>query len=1374
MSAKIYDFKTERFIDNLTSITPKALKGGLIAVASHPKLEEVLVGGADGAPQLYRLQRIAKRVIGDNSNLVREYPAMKGRIFAVDYSPDGKRIAAGSSLDGKGYLRVFNSDVKREVSDELKKAFGERVASRKAAEEKLVQEYQTEGTALLASAEYDAGVYALTFSPDGRTLAVSGADGVLRLLDSGSLRLKKAFVPVPLPDDMAAKLVGVSVSPALIEVSKRYDYGQVLVRGWLASGDYVDLTREAKYSASSDIVTVSERGLVKPTKSGEGSVSVSVRGYRDDVSVVAKGLEKAYKPDYVRDVMPVISKLGCNLGTCHGAKDGKNGFKLSLRGYDPVFDVRAFADDLAGRRVNFAQADDSLMLLKATSAVPHQGGGRTTPGSDYYNIVRDWIATGCELNLKSARVKSIELLPENPVVQDIGGSQQVRVIATYSNGEKRDVTAEAFVESGNQDIVKTDSQGLVTTLRRGEAALLARFEGAYAATTLTVMGDRSGFIWSEPESWTEIDRLVAAKWKRMKILPSGLCDDAEFIRRIHLDLTGLPPTSDDVRAFLADKRPSREKRDAVIDSLLGNEDYVDHWANKWADLLQVNRKFLGAEGARIFRDWIRKQVKDNLPYDQFVQTILTAKGSNKENPPASYFKILRTSEELMENTTHLFLATRFNCNKCHDHPFERWTQNQYYETAAFFAQVGLKRDPKFPKENLGGTAVEGAKPLYEIVEDLATGDVKHERTGLVTAPEFPYSATARTEKDASRREQLAAWLTSPDNEYFARSYANRIWGYLTGVGVIEPLDDIRAGNPASNPELLDFLTREFVKNDFDVRKLMRLIVRSRTYQLEIGTHKWNEDDNVNYSHAIVRRLPAEVLYDTIHRSLGSVPKIPGVSAGTRAGQLPDAGIRLADGFFAKMGRPPRESSCECERINDVQLGPVMAMISGATVGDAISDPNNAIADLVAKEKDEGKLINEIFLRVLNRPAKPAEIAATRKTIAGIAKEDATIRAELVAYEKKLAPIMEKRKQQRAEELAQARKELADYSKSIAAREKQRAEEREKRIASADKVLKESEAKLGERQLEWEKSQKLDLDWKPVRVTKASANAGVKLTINKDGSVTSSEKGDRSTYTLTASTDLKYITAIRLEAMEDKAMPRGGPGWHSDGNFVLTEFTVKGREMGSKAAMASVELEKAVADFEQSGFTIGKAIDGKQDRNGGWAVSPQGGSSHWATFQLKKALKNGKGTEFSIELAHLYTQNKPFRLGRFRISVIGSDKPTGLSLPEDLLAVVKTPREKRDKVQAKSLAERYRLLDESLIKLTRSLADAKKALEPDKRLVEMEAVVKRFEAPLPPDPEQSRLQRAAKLSEEQLKQARLMGMQDLAWALVNSPAFLFNH
>ena len=889
MTVKMTDVATQRFVGNVTTHTPGILRGGMQAIDRRPKRNEIVVGAADGAPKLYKMEVTAAPAEGGNPNQIREYEAMLGRIYDVRFSPDGAQFVAASSLDGQGQVRCYATDSGKTLW-------------------KLDVPLQKNSGAM----------YAVACSPDGATSAVAGGDGSIRLVDAAKGAIRKTFMPVDIAPSAQSdanwfaaadhssgsttsspppmQVARLQVDPPLIRIAAPTDYAQLLATAELPGGAHIDATRMVHWTVEGGIGQMSPEGHFAPLESGRGRIIGELAGQRVEVSVdVGPGLA-AYMPSFIRDVNPELSRVGCNAGTCHGAAKGKNGFKLSLRGYDPIFDHRALTDDLAARRINLASPGDSLMILKPTGVAPHVGGKLFDRDSSYERTLRRWIAGGAKLDLSVARVTKLEIFPKNPVIETIGNGQQMRVVATYSDATTRDVTREAFIDSGNTEVATSDRQGVLTAIRRGEAPVLARYEGSYAATTLTVMGDRNGFVWQPPETWGRIDELVANKWQRMKIRPTGLCSDAEFLRRIYLDLTGLPPTADDVRAFLADKRETRAKRDAVIERLIGSDDFIEHWTNKWADLLQVNRKFLGPEGAAAFRAWIRGQVAANAPYDQFVQKIMTATGSNLKNPPASYFKILREPTDTMEATTHLFLAVRFNCNKCHDHPFERWTQDQYYQTAAYFARLDLKPDPASGDRKIEGTSVESAKPLYEIVGDKDQGEVIHDRTKAVAPPKFPFPVAAPPRDHATRRQELADWLTSPANPYFAKSYVNRLWGYLLGAGIIEPLDDIRAGNPPSDPELLDYLTREFVDHQFDARHVLRLICRSRTYQLSLDVNRWNSDDKINYSHALARRLPAEVLYDAIHCVTGSTSRIPGVPDGTRAEAAPGRGRRLARRF----------------------------------------------------------------------------------------------------------------------------------------------------------------------------------------------------------------------------------------------------------------------------------------------------------------------------------------------------------------------------------------------------------------------------------------------------------------------------------------------
>ncbi len=1421
MAAKLIEVETERFVDNITSITPGALKGGIAALARHPSRNEILVGGSDGIPQTYRLFRETERKIGDNANLVRRFPAMEGRVWSVAWRPDGKQIAAGSSYNGVGALNIYASEYGMELPKEVAEVYSKaQRLERSEAEQKTLDEYHTQGATLLQSIPLDTALYAVTFSPDGMTVAAAGEDGQVRLVDAASGKIRKEFTPVALDDSAAAladsttgkggapvnhakgkaaedreealpkdRITRIDIQPSSIHLAGRNEYHQLTATAHLAGGGTADVTRLVQWSQDQPLLEIAARGLARPAADGKSTLTATLGDQSASAPVEVSGIAAEFHPNFVRDVNPVITRLGCNAGTCHGALDGKNGFKLSLRGYDPLFDVRAFADDHSARRINFASADNSLMLLKATGAVPHEGQQVTNLNSEYYRIVRDWIAAGCPLDTEVAKVASIEVFPKNPVISEIGSRQQMRVVATWTDGKKRDVSAEAFVESGNQDVAVHDDFGLLTTIRRGEAPILARYEGAYAATTVTVMGDRGEFQWTEQPAHNEIDNLVASKWQRMKILPSGLCTDEEFLRRVYLDLTGLPPSPEDIGAFLADKKPSREKRDALVDALIGSPAFVEHWANKWADKLMVNSKYLGPEGAVAYRAWIREQVAANTPYDKFVHKILTASGSNRENPPASYYKILREPVELMENTTHLFLATRFNCNKCHDHPFERWNQNQYYETAAFFSRVGLKKDPAAGDKNVGGTAVEDARPLFEITYDLDEGEMIHERTGDVAPPKFPFEATVKTAPEATRREQLAAWITAPDNQYFAMSYSNRIWGYLLGTGTIEPLDDIRAGNPPSNPELLSWLTSEFINSGFDERHLMQLICKSRTYQLSIETNEWNEDDEINFSHAKARRLPAEVLFDAVYAATGSIPNIPGVKPGTRAAELADAALDLKSGFLANLGRPPRVSACECERSNDVQLGAVMALLSGPAVADAVGDPNNAIAGLVARETDDQKMISEIFLRVLNRKPKQEEIDTALETMTQIESDHNLLVAQLAELEAKNVPVTAEKERLRLIAINKSKADIAAYTPEFQKKKAAAEKAQQERIAAAEAALKDyNDTRIAPELAKWENEiplGRLRNTWTPIDPGKIKANGNLTLEEQDDASILASGPlTGNSDYTVTAGTALNRITGIMIEALPDERLPGFGPGLNPNGNFIVSEVALnytpkpKPGAKGKPAAAAKAlkaPFDDAYTDHIQKDFDVKNAINGNVERNDkAWAVGGSvPGTPRRATFKLAKPVLAADAADLSFTISNRYGSGE-YPLGKFRIWVTDSENPLDFGIPVALASILKLAPAERSPEQQTALETYYRGYSEPGLALSNALAREKRPLPSDPEMVKLEAALAKAERPVPLDIKLEQLRADARNSIEQSANRRLTAAQDLTWALINNPAFLFNH
>ncbi len=1152
-TVKQTDVDTERFVGNVTTHTPGVLSGGQNSIAVRPGKKELLVGGADGKAKLFKQATKAAPAGGGNPNQIREFKSQLGRIFSVCFNPKGNLGFSGSSLDGRGEIVCFEIDSGKEL-------WREKVP--------------------------DSAIYSLACSPDGKILASGGYDGHVRLHKVSSGKISKKFAPVPITknpiisnalslniENQEEEISGnesmvkessvnnLFLHPQKISILRSIDYTQLLLRADLGEAKYADVTRMAKWKVTGGTGSVSERGLFSPIKDGNGTIVASFGGKETSIPIEVSGFEKEWTPDFIEDVNPIISKLGCNAGTCHGAKDGKNGFKLSLRGYDAIYDVRGFTDDMACRRVNVAAPESSLMLLKASGMVPHEGGKLTDSQSKYYQVIRSWIGAGASLDKNGVRVSKVEIFPKDPVAQKIGSKQQIRVVATLENGTVRDVTREAFITSGNGEVAEQDNFGLISTLRRGEAPILARYEGRYAATTLTVMGSREGFRWKAPPMHNQIDQFVSEKWKRMKILPSEISGDLDFLRRVYLDLTGLPPTAEEVLEFNDLKQPSKIKRDQLIDQLVGSEEFVEHWTNKWADLLQVNGKFLGRAGATALRKWIHDEVEKNTPYDQFVRKVLTASGSNKENPPASYFKILRTPEDTMENTTHLFLATRFNCNKCHDHPFERWTQKQYYEMSAHFAQFKLEKDPASGKSEIGKTAVEPGKPLYEFVKDVKEGQVKHERTGEVIAPDFPYPAKFKAKPGMSRRGRLAQWMTSPDNAYFAKSYVNRIWGYLFGIGIIEPIDDIRAGNPPSNPMLLSYLEQELIKSSFNVRHIIKLICKSRTYQLSVATNKWNDDDEVNFSHATPRRLSAETLLDAVYQVTGTISKFPGVPPGTRAASLPDVGIKLPDGFLGTFGRPARETSCECERNGELQLGPVMALVSGPTINDAISDPGNDIAKLAKEQKSDNELVNKLFLRVLNRPAKKLEIEQCLDLFSKqLEVDDQLLKMHLKEAEHGVKEKLDQMEADRENAVEQAEKAHLAYKTDIAVNVKKAQKEREDRIQKAKKELSQFDQNLSRKAEAWEKDQKAAKSiWRNLDMSKVSSKiSGIKFEKQGDGSVFVSGKNGKGNYLVQTESELAKITGIRVEAIPDKRLPQKGPGRAGSGNFVLSELEVSAK------------------------------------------------------------------------------------------------------------------------------------------------------------------------------------------------------------------------
>ncbi len=676
---------------------------------------------------------------------------------------------------------------------------------------------------------------------------------------------------------------------------------------------------------------------------------------------------------FLRDVAPILNKTGCTSGPCHGAAKGKNGFKLSLRGYDPQFDYQALLYDLSGRRFNRSEPKRSLMLAKPVMQVAHGGGLRFEQTSAYYKTIESWIAQGVPYGdpAKDA-VAAIEVEPKELAMAKPGESAQVKVMARFADGQTRDVTKEATIESNVPDLAKVDATAKVDGLRTGEATLLVRYQGKYSTIPVTILNPKPGFVWKPLPQYSYIDQHIDAKLQKLKLQPSPATDDASFLRRVTLDLTGALPTPDEVRSFLSDPAPQRLKRSRKIDKLIASPAYADQWTVKWGDLLQSSRKFLGEKGTYGFREWIHSSIAANKPYDKMVRELLTSRGSSYDDPAANYFRTTREPKPTMEKTTQVFLGVRMVCAQCHDHPFEKWTQNQYYQMSAFFSAVGLR-------------------PGYEVGEEIiydqrADYEMKHPKDSRVMAPEFLIASATpvKIPTDQRRRDALADWLVSKQNPFFAKAIANRTWSYFFGKGIIDPVDDIRASNPPVNPQLLEALTKDLIDHNFDLQHLMRTIVNSRAYQASFLNNEWNAGDAENFSHAMPRRLTSEQLADAVTMAAGAKPNFPEVPDDTSASQLPDPHVGK-DGFLDLFGRPNRESACECERRADFSLPQALNLVNGTTISDAVADPKGRVAKLVLAGKPDQAIIEELYLATISRFPTKQEADNGIKYLAGGAR-----------------------------------------------------------------------------------------------------------------------------------------------------------------------------------------------------------------------------------------------------------------------------------------------------------------------------------------------------------------------------------------------------
>ncbi len=677
---------------------------------------------------------------------------------------------------------------------------------------------------------------------------------------------------------------------------------------------------------------------------------------------------QAAEPSFRRDVMAVLSRSGCNQGTCHGNQNGKGGFKLSLRGQDPELDLAAITHDQAGRRINLLEPAASLLLLKPSMQVGHEGGRRFKIGAPEYEILRRWIADGA---LDSAHdlppLTSLDATPGEQVLYEPQRDVQLKAIAHFADGSTRDVTQLAVYEVSQPNITVSSSAS-ASFAKPGEATVLVRYLDQQRAVRLAYVPQRTNFVWRDLPAANEIDRQVLAKLKSLRINPAPLCDDSVFLRRAFLDSLGILPTASEAKAFIADAAP--DKRIKLIDALLVRPEFADHWALKWSDLLRNEEKVLDFKGVRGFHNWLRESFAANKPLDQLARELVAARGSTYKNPPANYYRANRDAISRAEATAQVFLGVRLQCAKCHNHPFDHWTQADYYGWASVFSRVDYKIVENRRPDDNDKHQFEGE----QIVIDAAATEINDPRTNHPRPPRLLDPQQPALAANADRLETLAAWLTSPSNRLFAQAQTNRIWFHLMGRGIVDPIDDFRGTNPPSHPALLDKLTDDFVSHHYDLRYLVRTIMNSRTYQAGYQTDATNADDEINYSHCILRRLSAEQLLDAVHQTLDLPSHFAGYPAGLRAGQLPgvlalrarEAPPTDEDRLLTFFGKPPRLLTCECERSNETALGQAFQLISGPTLQRMLTAPDNRLARLSAGDRSDSEALGELFAVALAR------------------------------------------------------------------------------------------------------------------------------------------------------------------------------------------------------------------------------------------------------------------------------------------------------------------------------------------------------------------------------------------------------------------------
>ncbi len=749
-----------------------------------------------------------------------------------------------------------------------------------------------------------------------------------------------------------APIASMAVFPSDLVLDNGDDYQGVMAVATRPDGVTIDVTDQVTWAVEG--AARLEGTKLLPAANGETLLKATYGDKHAESKIRVVGIEHHPAVSFRHDVMPVFLRGGCNAGGCHGAARGKDGFRLSLFGFDPAGDYYRLTREQAVRRVNLALPDDSLLLTKITGAVPHTGGKKFEPDSVYAKTLRDWIEAGAANDAAGApAITRVELFPPRAVLEGEGAVQRFIAVAHYADGRTRDVSNLALFMTNNESSAAVDADGLVTAGARGEAFVMARFDTHTVGSQVLVLPKDAAFTPAEETPSNYIDELVLAKLRTMRMNPSALCSDEEFLRRVNLDVIGRLPTRDEYDMFEIDSNPL--KRAAKIDELLQRKEFAELWAMKWSELLMVKTVPNRVEYKPMFlySQWITRQIAGGVPLDEMVRSLLGASGGSFVSPAVNFYQIEETTQKTAENVAQIFLGTRLQCAQCHNHPFDRWTMDDYYSFTAFFAQIGRKTGEDYRET---------------IIFDAKGGETKHLLGGRDMKPKFLGDAEPDT-TDRDRRAVLAEWITSPANPYFAVNVANRVWAHFMGVGVVEPVDDARVSNPPSNPALHAALGAKLIEYKYDLRQMVRDICNSRAYQRSSEPNESNATDTRNFAHARIRRIPAEALLDCLCEVTGAQEKFPGLPLGARAVQIADGGTSTY--FLTTFGRALRNTVCACEATSEPTLSQALHLLNGSAVNDKIAE-GKLVETMLETGKKPPEIVEEVYLRCLSRRPTEAE------------------------------------------------------------------------------------------------------------------------------------------------------------------------------------------------------------------------------------------------------------------------------------------------------------------------------------------------------------------------------------------------------------------